>query len=102
MWEESEFWIALSWKIDPDGSLGIRRYFESPYRPGEPITMDEYYGWMFEHSVPGLPEAAAREGLTPLAYMRKYGVFTGLRQGVQPRARAAAHGRGSGEDRIVA
>jgi anaerobic selenocysteine-containing dehydrogenase len=37
--------------------------------------MDEYYGWMFEHSVPGLPDAAAKEGLTPLAYMRKYGVF---------------------------
>jgi anaerobic selenocysteine-containing dehydrogenase len=30
---------------------------------------------MFENSVPGLPEAAAREALTPLAYMRKYGVF---------------------------
>ena len=75
VWEESEFWVALSWKIDPDGALGIRKFFESPYRPGEPITMDEYYGWMFENSVPGLPEAAAKEGLTPLAYMRKYGVF---------------------------
>jgi anaerobic selenocysteine-containing dehydrogenase len=75
VWEESEFWVALSWKIDPDGALGIRRYFESPYRPGERITMDEYYGWMFEHSVPGLPEAAAKEQLTPLQYMRKYGVF---------------------------
>ena len=75
VWEEAEFWIALSWKIDPDGALGIRRFFESPYRAGEPITIDEYYGWMFEHSVPGLPEAAAREHLTPLAYMRKYGVF---------------------------
>ena len=30
---------------------------------------------MFENSVPGLPEAAAKEDLTPLAYMRKYGVF---------------------------
>ena len=75
VWEESEFWIALSWRIDPDGSLGIRKYFESPVRPGEPITMDEYYGTMFEQSVPGLPEAAAKEQLTPLAYMRKYGVF---------------------------
>src|SRR5207248_10931312 len=75
VWEESEFWAALTWKIDPDGALGIRKHFESPSRPGEPVTMDEYYGWMFEHSVPGLPEAAAREGLTPLAYMRKYGVF---------------------------
>jgi anaerobic selenocysteine-containing dehydrogenase len=75
VWEESEFWIALSWKIDPDGSLGIRKYFESPTRPGEPMTMDDYYGWMFEHSVPGLPETAAAEGLTPLAYMRRYGAF---------------------------
>jgi anaerobic selenocysteine-containing dehydrogenase len=75
VWEESEFWVALSWRIDPDGSLGIRRHFESPYRPGEPVTMDEYYGWMFENSVPGLPEAAAKENLAPLAYMRKYGVF---------------------------
>jgi anaerobic selenocysteine-containing dehydrogenase len=75
VWEESEFWIALSWKIDPDGALGIRKFFESPYRPGEMITVDEYYGWMFENSVPGLPEAAKAEDLTPLEYMRKYGVF---------------------------
>jgi anaerobic selenocysteine-containing dehydrogenase len=75
VWEESEFWVALSWKIDPDGALGIRKFFESPYRPGEKITMDDYYGWMFENSVPGLPEKAAKENLTPLQYMRKYGVF---------------------------
>jgi anaerobic selenocysteine-containing dehydrogenase len=75
VWEESEFWVALSWKIDPDGALGIRKFFESPYRPGQAITMDEYYGWMFENSVPGLPEAAAKQNLTPLEYMRKYGVF---------------------------
>jgi anaerobic selenocysteine-containing dehydrogenase len=75
VWEENEFWIQLSACFDPDGSLGIRQYFESPYRPGEIITVDEYYQWIFENSVPGLPEAAAIEGLTPLAYMRKYGVF---------------------------
>ena len=75
VWEEAEFWIALSWKIDPDGSLGIRRFFESPYRPGEQITVEEYYRWIFENSVPGLPETAAKENLTPLEYMRKYGVF---------------------------
>ncbi|HUR20194.1 MAG TPA: molybdopterin dinucleotide binding domain-containing protein, partial [Vicinamibacterales bacterium] len=75
VWEESEFWIALSWKIDPDGSLGIRRFFESPYRPGEKITVDEYFGWIFENSVPGLPEAAEKDNLTPLQYMRKHGVF---------------------------
>ena len=58
----------------PTASLGIRRYFESPYRPGERVTVDEYYRWVFENRVPGLPEKAAAEGLTPLAYMRKYGV----------------------------
>jgi anaerobic selenocysteine-containing dehydrogenase len=75
VWEEDEFWIELSWRIDPDGTLGIRKYFESPYRPGEKLRIAEFYQWMFEHSVPGLPEAAAKEGLAPLEYMRKYGAF---------------------------
>ncbi len=75
VWEEDEFWIELSWRVDPDGSLGIRQYFESPYRPGEKLTVEEYYRWMFEHSVPGLPEAAAAEGLSPLEYMRRYTAF---------------------------
>jgi len=74
VWEEDEFWIELSWRIDPDGSLGIRKWFESPYRPGEKLTVTEYYRWIFENSVPGLPEKAKAEGLTPLAYMQKYGV----------------------------
>jgi anaerobic selenocysteine-containing dehydrogenase len=75
VWEEDEFWIALSWRIDPDGSLGIRKYFESPYRPGQKITVDEYYGWIFQNSVPGLPKEAAKQSLTPLQYMRKFGAF---------------------------
>ncbi|HEV8131382.1 MAG TPA: molybdopterin-dependent oxidoreductase [Acidobacteriota bacterium] len=75
IWEEDEFWIELSWRIDPDGALGIRKYFESPYRSAEKVTTEDYYRWIFEHSVPGLPEAAAKEGLAPLAYMRKYGAF---------------------------
>ncbi|MBN4056167.1 molybdopterin-dependent oxidoreductase [Rhodothermus sp. AH-315-K08] len=75
VWEESEFWIEVSARMDPDGSLGIRKHFLSPYREGEIITTEEYYRWMFENSIPGLPEAAEAEGMTPLAYMRKYGVF---------------------------
>ena len=75
VWEEDEFWIELSWRIDPDGSLGIRKYFESPYEPGKKMTVNEYYRWIFENSVPGLPAAAAKQNLTPLEYMRKYGAF---------------------------
>ncbi len=75
VWEEQEFWIDLSWRIDPDGELGIRRHFESRENPGTPLTLDEYYTMLFEGSVPGLPEAAAAEGLTPLEYMRRKGAF---------------------------
>ncbi|MDJ0959355.1 MAG: molybdopterin-dependent oxidoreductase [Acidimicrobiia bacterium] len=73
VWEETEFWIDLSWRIDPDGSLGIKEWFQSPNDPDRPVSVDEYYGWMFENSVPGLPEKAAAEGITPLQFMRKYG-----------------------------
>ena len=61
VWEEDEFWIELSWRIDPDGSLGIRDYFISPYRPGEKMTVDEYYQYIFER-VPGLKETAKKQG----------------------------------------
>lgn len=74
VWEEDEFWIELSWRIDPDGSLGIKKHFISPYRPGEKITIDEYYRYIFEH-VPGLPEKAAEENMDVLEYMRYYGAF---------------------------
>ena len=75
VWEESEFWMALTWQIDPDGSRGIRRWYESKKNPGTPVTVDEYFGDMFDNSVPGLPEAAEAEGLSPLDYMRRYGAF---------------------------
>ena len=73
VWEEDEFWNELSWRID-DGTMGIREHFMSPYRPGEKITIDEYYQYTFER-VPGLPEVAKAEGLTELEYMRKHGAF---------------------------
>jgi anaerobic selenocysteine-containing dehydrogenase len=75
VWEEDEFWIELSWRVDPDGALGIRKYFESPYESGKKMTVEDYYRWIFENSVPGLPAAAAKQNLTPLEYMRKYGAF---------------------------
>ena len=75
VWEEAEFFVELTGRMDPDGALGIRQHVESLERPGELVSQDEYWSWIFDHSVPGLPEAAAAEGLTPLAYMRRYGAF---------------------------
>ena len=105
VWEEDEFWINLSWAIDPDGSMGIRRWFESPYRPGEKLRIEEYYRWIFENSVPGLPEAAQRENLTPLEYMRKYGAFEVTRdvykQNEKPLAHAELDGTETSLDNLI-
>ena len=73
VWEENEFWIELSWRIDPDGKLGVRKFFESKKQPGKKLGVDEYYGYIFENSVPGLPEKAAALGQKPLEYMRRTG-----------------------------
>jgi len=73
VWEENEFWIELSWRIDPDGALGIRKFFESRKEPGAKLSVDEYYAYIFENSVPGLKEKAAADGVTPLEWMRRVG-----------------------------
>lgn len=75
VWEENEFWIELSWRIDPDGTLGIRKYHESQKSPGTKLTIEEYYSYIFENSLPGLPEAAQREGVSALEYMQKHGAY---------------------------
>ncbi len=75
VWEENEFWLEVTWRIDPDGSLGIRKFAESKERPGERLSVDEYYSFIFENSVPGLPERAAAEGLSAFEFMRRYGAF---------------------------
>jgi len=75
VWEENEFWLELTWRIDPDGALGIRQFVESKKVPGSGLSVDEYYAWIFENSVPGLKESAAEESLKPLEFMRRYGAF---------------------------
>jgi anaerobic selenocysteine-containing dehydrogenase len=75
VWEENEFWLELTWRIDPDGRLGIRKFVESRQAPGTRLSVNEYYSYIFEESVPGLREASAAENLTPLEYMRRYGAF---------------------------
>jgi anaerobic selenocysteine-containing dehydrogenase len=73
VWDESEFWMELSWRIDPDGELGIRKFYESIKEPGTKMGVDEYYEYIFDNSVPGLPDKAAKLGLKPMEYMRKFG-----------------------------
>jgi anaerobic selenocysteine-containing dehydrogenase len=75
VWEENEFWMELTWRIDADGSLGIRQFVESKKKPGTRLSVDEYYEWIFENSLPGLPEKAAAENLTPLEFMRRNGAY---------------------------
>ncbi|MDF1801008.1 MAG: molybdopterin-dependent oxidoreductase [Planctomycetota bacterium] len=75
VWEEAEFWAELTWRMDPDGSRGMRKYFESKDRPGERRSQDEYWKDVFDHAVPGLPEAAAEAGLDTLEFMRQRGAF---------------------------
>lgn len=75
VWEENEFWMELTWRIDPDGSLGIRQYVESRKSPGTRLSVTEYYEWIFENSVPGLPDRATAENLSPLEFMQRYGAF---------------------------
>ena len=105
VWEETEFWIELSWRIDPTGSLGIRKYYEAPGRPGEKVTVDDYYGWIFDNQVPGLPEKADKLGLTPLEYMRKYGaveIANGLyRQDERPLTEAELDGAEADEEGVL-
>ena len=75
VWEENEMWIDLSWRIDPDGSMGIRQFFESKKAPGTKLSIEEYYDHIFENSVPGLPAKAAAEQLQPGEFMRRYGAY---------------------------
>jgi anaerobic selenocysteine-containing dehydrogenase len=58
IWEENELWINLVFHhVDPDGKLGIRRYWESRENPGRPVTMAEYYNAAFA-TLPRLRAAA--------------------------------------------
>jgi anaerobic selenocysteine-containing dehydrogenase len=74
VWEENELWINLLFHhVDPDGALGIRKFWESRARPGTPVTIAEYYDAAFA-TLPGLKKAAAeaaakkaREAKTPEA-----------------------------------
>jgi len=75
IWEEDEFFINLAFAIDPDGSLGIRKYWESKANPGKPVTIEEYYNAAFS-KLPRLVEVCKQLNTTPYEYMRDRGAWT--------------------------
>jgi anaerobic selenocysteine-containing dehydrogenase len=91
VWEENELWVNLLFHhVDPDGSLGIRKFWESRENPGKPVTIAEYYNAAFA-TLPGLrhaaePAAAQKEAnaKTPLeqqlaAHAKKYPYYDFMR-----------------------
>ncbi|AFA39083.1 Anaerobic dehydrogenase, typically selenocysteine-containing [Pyrobaculum oguniense TE7] len=90
--DRDEFWIYLWWYVDPDGSLGIRKYWESKKRPGTPVTIEEMYGAhydimqrLYPGGVERLKKFATELGLDPnneddlrkaaAEYIKRYGVI---------------------------
>lgn len=82
VWEENEFWFQLCTDfIDPDGSLGIKKMWESKRHPGKPVTIAEWYDAAFGDNLPKLKETATtdprylKEEFPVYAYLRDHGVW---------------------------
>lgn len=61
VWEENEFWANIMvHHIDPDGKLGIRKYWASKNNPSRCVTISEYYDAAFA-LLPRLKETAEKE-----------------------------------------
>jgi anaerobic selenocysteine-containing dehydrogenase len=80
IWEENEFWITLVHDyVDPDGTLGIKKYWASKETPGRAVTIGEYYNAAFG-TLPNLKKTALQ--MYPSAkhpvyeYMRDHGTWT--------------------------
>ncbi len=82
VWEENEFWFDMCVNyIDPDGSLGIRKMWESKRHPGKPVTIAEWYDAAFGDNLPNLKRTATSDPRYKNAeypvyeYMRDYGAW---------------------------
>lgn len=82
VWEENEFWFDLCVNyVDPDGSLGVRKMWESKRHPGKPVTIAEWYDAAFGDNLPKLKETATNdprymnEEFPVYAYLRDHGVW---------------------------
>jgi anaerobic selenocysteine-containing dehydrogenase len=82
VWEENEFWFDMCVNyIDPDGSLGIRKMWESKRNPGKPVTIAEWYDAAFGDNLPNLKKTAMNDArykdseFPVYEYMRDYGAW---------------------------
>ncbi len=80
VWEENEFFAELlCLYADPDGSLGVRKHWESAKHPGQPVTIKEYYDAAFS-LLPKLKKAAKaaypRSEYPCYEFMRDRGAWT--------------------------
>ncbi len=82
VWEENEFFFDLCVNyIDPDGSLGIKKMWESKRHPGKPVTIAEWYDAAFGDNLPKLKETAtndpryANDEFPVYSYLRDHGVW---------------------------
>jgi anaerobic selenocysteine-containing dehydrogenase len=82
VWEENEFWFDMAVNyIDPDGSLNIKKMWESKRNPGKPVTIAEWYDAAFGDNLPNLKKTATNDPRYKDAefpvyeYMRDHGTW---------------------------
>jgi anaerobic selenocysteine-containing dehydrogenase len=82
VWEENEFWFQLCVDyIDPDGSLNIKKMWESKRHPGKPVTIAEWYDAAFGDNLPKLKDTATNDPrymndeFPVYSYLRDYGTW---------------------------
>ena len=82
VWEENEFWFDMCVNyIDPDGTLGVRKMWESKRHPGKPVTIAEWYDAAFGDNLPNLKKTATSDSryknseFPVYEYMRDYGAW---------------------------
>ena len=82
VWEENEFWFDMCVNyIDPDGSLNIKKMWESKRHPGKPVTIAEWYAAAFGDNLPNLKATATADAryknseFPVYDYMRDHGTW---------------------------
>ncbi len=82
VWEENEFWFDMCVNyIDSDGSLGVKKMWESKRHPGKPVTIAEWYDAAFGDNLPNLYKTATSDSryknseYPVYEYMRDHGAW---------------------------